>query len=178
MRLTSLARRYAHALFGAARKQSAEETVLNDLILLKDTFLSNDDLSKTVNSPIVSDKKKKQIMKDLFGDKISSLAMDFVCLVIDKKRENIIPYVKEEYDKIYSEAISTKTLVIESVIYLDEDQKMLLTEKMEKKFSCHFRPVNIINKDLIGGVRIRVDDTVIDGSVRNRLNMIEEYLTK
>ena len=178
MRLNSLARRYAQALFGVAEDKNISYEILNDLALAEKTFSENEDLVKIINSPVIDSQKKKTVIKDIFGERINSLAVDFYGLVIDKNRECIITSVREEYEKLYNEAKHVRNLVIESVVYLDEEQKQKIKDKMETKYGVKFTVKNVLNSQLIGGVRLIIDDNVIDGSVRNSLAKIEESLLK
>lgn len=178
MRLNSLARRYAQALFGAAEGKNISYEILNDLALAEKTFSENEDLVKIINSPVIDSQKKKSVIKDIFGERINSLAVDFYGLVIDKNRECIIISVREEYEKLYNEAKHVRNLVIESVVYLDEEQKQKIKDKMETKYGVKFTVKNVLNSQLIGGVRLIIDDNVIDGSVKNSLAKIEESLIK
>lgn len=178
MRLNSLARRYAQALFGAAEDKNISYEILNDLALAEKTFSENEDLVKIINSPVIDSQKKKSVIKDIFGERINSLAVDFYGLVIDKNRECIITSVREEYEKLYNEAKHVRNLVIESVVYLDEEQKQKIKDKMETKYGVKFTVKNVLNSQLIGGVRLIIEDNVIDGSVKNSLAKIEESLIK
>ena len=176
MRINSLAGRYAQALFGSAKKTGKTEEILADLGLVEE--VCKGDLIKVLTSPVVSAEKKKSVLADLFGGKVNSLTLNFLLLSADKNREIIFPVIREEYEKIYNEANSVRDLVIESVIYLNEEQKELIRTKLEKKLGLKLRVKNILNSDLIGGVRLRIGDTVTDGSVISRLTGIKDCLSK
>ena len=178
MRVNTLARRYAQAILNSAEKNSLGEEILKDLTLTEETFRNNNDLLKILVSPITSKEKKKNIVSDLFGNRINPLTLDFLHLIIDKGRENIMTVVKDEYAILYNMANSVTDLTIESVIKLTDEQILSIKNIMEKKYSIAFNAVNVINEDLIGGVRLRFFDQIIDGSVKNSLKKIEDCLTE
>lgn len=177
MRLNSIAHRYAQALYYSASESNIAEKIKSDLEFIENIYNSNENFVKILNSPIVEDKEKKKIFSDLFKDKIDVLTLNFLFILVDKKREAVLSVIKEEYDKLYNEANSISTLIIESVIKLSEEQINLIKEKMEKKLNKTFSIENVINEDLIGGVRLLYNDNVIDGSIKTKLENISEVLS-
>jgi len=177
MRLNSIAHRYAQALYYSANESKISDKIKLDLSLIEDVYKSNENFVKILNSPIVENSEKKKIFSLLFKDKIDDLTLNFLFLLVDKDREAVLSIIKEEYDKLYNEANSISTLIIESVIKLSEEQINLIKEKMEKKLNVTLSTKNVINKDLIGGVRLLYNDIVIDGSVKTKLSNISGVLS-
>ena len=172
MRLNSLARRYAQAIFNSAKDHNLTDVIMTDLSLVERVSKENNDFLKILSSPVVLKEKKKAIIKDLFEGKINDLTLDFIMLVIDKDREYVLLIIKDEFEKLHNEANSLSTLIVESVLELNEAQ--VSERKLSKKFTVETR----INPELIGGVRLLFDDNVIDGSVKEKLSQIEEALIK
>lgn len=177
MRLNSIAHRYAQALYYSASESNISDKIKLDLALIEDVYQSNENFVKILNSPIVEKKEKKKIFSDLFKDKIDELTLNFLFILVDKNREAVLSVIKEEYEKLYNEANSISTLIIESVIKLSDEQINLIKEKMEKKLNKSLSTKNVINKDLIGGVRLLYNDNVIDGSVKTKLANINDVLS-
>ena len=178
MRLNSLAHRYAQAIFNSAQEKKITDSIMSDLTLIEETILKNSDFLMVLNSPIISKEKKKSVLKDLFASKVQPVTVDFLCLIVDKNRENVLLNIKEEFHKLYNEANSLSNLIIESVIKLSDEQISAIKNKMEKKYNKSFTCSNVLNENLIGGVRLLFDDNIIDGSVRSKLAQIEEALNK
>ena len=176
MRLNSLARRYAQAIFNSAVSHNLTDAIMADLSMVERITKENPSFLKILNSPIVLKEKKKSVIKDLFDDKINPLTIDFINLVIDKNREDVLLIIKDEFEKLYNEAKSISKLTIESVIELNESQVSAIKEIMEKKLSKQLFVETRINPALIGGVRLLFDDNVIDGSLKEKLSQVEEAL--
>ncbi|MBQ7257709.1 MAG: ATP synthase F1 subunit delta [Abditibacteriota bacterium] len=178
MRLNSLARRYAQAIFNSAKDHNLTDVIMTDLSLVERVSKENNDFLKILSSPVVLKEKKKAIIKDLFEGKINDLTLDFIMLVIDKDREYVLLIIKDEFEKLHNEANSLSTLIVESVLELNEAQVSEIKSIMERKLSKKFTVETRINPELIGGVRLLFDDNVIDGSVKEKLSQIEEALIK
>ncbi len=178
MRLNSLARRYAQAIFASAKSHNLTNEIMADLAMVEKIANENPSFLKVISSPIILKDKKKTIISDLFKDKVNPLTLNFILLVIDKNREDVLLIIKNEFEKLYNEANSLSTLTIESVTELSEGQKAEIKSIMERKLSKKLTVKTSVNPDLIGGVRLLYDDNVIDGSIKDKLSKIEKALIK
>ena len=178
MRLNSLARRYAQAIFNSATSHNLTDVIMADLSMVEKVSKDNKDFLKVLSSPVVLKEKKKSLISDLFKGRINDLTLNFLMLVIDKDREHILLIIKDEFEKLYNEVNSLSTLTIESVTELSEAQVSEIKNIMERKLSKKFIVQTIIKPELIGGCRLLFDDNVIDGSLKNKLSQIEEALVK
>lgn len=177
MRNSSIARRYASAIFGAAKKVNKVDVILSDITLIEEAFVKYDDLREALHSPVVTDNKKKAIISDIFKDKVDELTLNFFFLVIDKRREGIISLLKDEIEALVFEEKNISIVVIESVIPLKSEQVEAIKTKLENIFKrTLIVKENIINEELIGGVKVILGDKIIDGSIKAKLSLIKDTL--
>ncbi len=169
-----LDRRYAFALYKTCSEVGNEDLVLEELKEIVDELYGNEGLRKIVENPQINRYNKKRIFKEMFDGDIEDELLNFLLLLIDKGR---ILYLKEKYNQfrqIYLKRHNTVLAKVKSVVPLDESQKQALKIKLEEKYSKTVVMEEELDKSLIGGVLVTVGNEVIDGSIKGRLEELEE----
>ncbi|MEG0308188.1 MAG: F0F1 ATP synthase subunit delta [Clostridium sp.] len=164
-----LDRRYALALYDTCIESDNVELVLEDLKEIVDEMENNEGLMKLIRNPQINKQNKKRIFKELFQGNIQVELLNFLLLLIEKGR---ILYLKEKYNQfrlIYLEHNNTVIAKIKSVVPLDENQRTVIKEKLEKQYEKTIILEEEIDESLIGGILLRVGNEVIDGSIKNKL---------
>lgn len=176
MRLSAIARRYAGALFQAARDADAVDRVESDLGLVTYTAEANPSLREVFLHPVVPPDRKKEIVAEIFQAKIEDLTLRFLYLLIDKRREEILEEVEREYVRLANDYRGVIPAMVTTAVPLTADEKSRLAAKLGewlgKKVELHLSE----DQSLIGGVLVRIEDTVIDGSVRGYLEVLRDKL--
>ncbi len=176
MRMTTLARRYAGALFETARQADVIDQVESDLGMIKYSLQTMPRLAETLNHPLIPRARKKEIIAQVFEDKIQNVTLRFLDLVIDKRREEILPDVEPEYVSLANEYRGIISVTVTSAVPLTRDEVKALKAKLDDLTGKRTDLVLVQDRDLIGGLTIRIGDTVIDGSVRGYLASLREQL--
>ena len=162
--MSSVSIEYAKALYETISSKKRHE-----ITLLFDASLSmlNEGLNKILNNPRVKKDDKKEIINELFD---SSIYRDFLMVLIDNDRINLLEEIKDDYlsilnndDKIVDVKVYSSELLSES--YLDS-----LKEKLEKRIESKVRLINLIDDEIIGGIRITYDSKEIDLTVNKRFD--------
>ena len=104
--------------------------------------------------------------------------MNFVCLVLDKDRANLLPEMLKAYEELMDEASGIIPVNVTSAFELSAEQLNDLRAAFEKKFSAQVRLITSVDKTLIGGIKAQVGDTVYDGSLSRRLSDLSRRLCK
>lgn len=168
---------YAEALFLLSCEKKEEEQYLNDLRLVKGVFDSEPDYIKLLSSPGIKINEKHTAIDNAFCGRINDDIVSFLKLLCDNNRMNMIYSCFEDYEKLYNQVKRVIVAEVESVRELSENEKEQLVANLERKFkhrvelSCH------INRDLIGGIIVRTDDLIIDGSLRRKLRDVKEVIS-
>lgn len=167
---------YARALFSVGKKQNIFNQLYADLQNVNDTLDRNLDLKKYLTDPHIALAKKKKALQIVFQDFISDKTYNFIFLLIKDKKLNflnqIINLVKKEY--LSSEEIFE--VIVETVVPLSAEQQRKLNKILTKKLNQKILLANIINKELIGGIKLSVEDKVIDLSLSARLNRLRSKI--
>ncbi len=173
MLVSKAARRYAIALLELAEEQNSVEQTLDDISLIRNTIDGSRELYLFLKSPIVKPDKKAATLDELFGEKVDELTRKFVKLITRKKRADILDEIVEafveEYNK-FAGIIEVEAFVAQP---LDDEQIAELRKVLEKTTGKKVELKVTEQPDLKGGIAVKIDDTVIDGSVKHKLEQLE-----
>lgn len=173
MLITKVAKRYAAALFQIADEKKQLDTILADIRLINKTISGSRELLLFLRNKIIKEEKKKAVLTEIFGNKVSDLTMDFLKLLVDKKREEHLPAVTNAYIRTYNIKAGIVEVQLAYAYEPENNQVSKLTKELEsytgKKIILH----QIKDASLRGGLKVTIEDTVIDGSVKNKVAQLE-----
>jgi len=176
MSQSTVARRYATALYEEADDSGVLEDVDDDVLMLREILESTDELSRFFKSPVIPNEKKESVIQTLLDDRVDELLVRFLRLLVHKDRETMTKEVLDAYQALRDEQrgiIDAHVAVAHPIA--DEDREALvetLEEQTGKTVRLHLRET----PDLVGGVVIRIGDHVFDASVRNQLSNLHDRL--
>ena len=171
-----VAKRYAAALFGVALRDEVLDAVSADLELIS-RFLSDVPYLRAVlMQPLVSDERKNKVVVDAFGDRVTASSLSFLKLLIRKRREDLIPECIREFKVLVAEYAGTVDAEAWSAVPMSLDQEKALVLSLHNLTGKKVRLRAEVDPSLVGGVVVRLGDTIIDGSVRGKLERLERQL--
>lgn len=173
-----VARRYARALFEEARARGQAEAIDADVALLYESFTASRELARVFESPVIPREKKKKIIETLFGGRLQPLTVRFLELLVEKERESLLPAIVAAYRTLLDEEQGIIEAQVRTAFPLDEAGAQPLVAKLERLTGKKIRLQLQQDPSLIGGVVVRVGDTVYDGSVRQQLTALRERLRR
>jgi|YNPMSStandDraft_2_1061718.scaffolds.fasta_scaffold01376_6 F-type H+-transporting ATPase subunit delta len=169
-------RRYAIALYDIAKAQNKVADFAKDCDFIATTLNNSKELLRAVKSPIINQEKKSALLKAVFSGRVGKPLEDALALLVQKGRAPIIPDVMKEFQAILNEESGIMIAQVESAIELSEAEKQAIAKKLEAISGKKIQIENKINPSLIGGFTARIGDTVIDGSVKHKLERLREEL--
>lgn len=176
MNQSLVAIRYAKALFNLAKEKSVLEKVYNDLVFFRELLSSSSELKGFINSPLYKPSKKKEMVKLLNQSKIESITLQFLYLVIDKKRESILPEIIQNYQDLYRKEKNIKRVLFKSPSKLDPSFYDALKRQIENSLNAQIELTTEQNPELLGGFVLMVDGKLMDASISNQLKQIQKRL--
>jgi F-type H+-transporting ATPase subunit delta len=176
MRLTRLARRYAAALFETAKSADIIDKVESDLGLITWTLENVPRLSDVLLNPLIVDDDKKNIVQEIFKDKIDEITLDFIFLLIDRKREGILADIEAEYVAYADSWRGIIRVLVTCAVPITDDERNKLTAALEDFTEKKVQLQLEVDASLIGGMIVQIGDTIIDGSVKGYLNALRNRL--
>lgn len=168
--------RYAKAMLQTAVKEGVADTLYSDFKYVDSLLDMSDELRSLTQSPVVRNWKKKNIYKELFEGKVNNLSYQFIMMLTNKNRDGLIPSIVNQYVIQYNRL--NNLLPVE--IYTTGEMDAVLKAKVEKQLTDWSKkkilPEYKIDPSIKGGILIKVDDWVYDGSVKHQLEMLHEKL--
>jgi len=172
----TVARRYATALYEEADDSGALEDVDDDVLMLRESLESNDELSRFFQSPVIPKEKKESVIQTLLGDRVDDLLIRFLRLLVHKDRETMTHEVLDAYQSLRDEQRGIIDAHVSVAHPITEEDREALVETLEEQTGKSVRLHLKEKPDLVGGVVIRIGDHVFDGSVRNKLSNLHDRL--
>lgn len=174
----AVARRYARALFELAQEKGLLDQVEKELEMVAEMIRTNLKLRWVMNDVMTSPEVKSRLIEELFKGKVSDLVLRFLLVVVRKRREAYIPEMYRAYVDLANEARGIVEVEVRSAVPLDEEIARNLEQKLVARLGKRVKFQTQVAPELIGGLVVRVDDTLMDGSVRTRLARMRERLTR
>ena len=172
----SVARRYAEAFFSIAREAGKIDDYQNELGKIVQTIEEVADLKQYFAHPLSPTKDKKEIAKQLFASEVSSVTLNFLLLVLDKKRQTYLELIYKEYVDMADESRNIKKAELISAMAVSDEDIQTLSETLSKSTGKTIQLKLSVDPSMIGGVKIRMGDKIIDASVAKKLEMLKKNL--
>lgn len=169
---------YSKALFELAIELNLLDKILDEFEFVVKSFNEYPEFYEIITSPKVNLGEKKKIIDETFKGKISNELLSFIKLLFDKKRESFIKEICKEFRIISDEHNGLVLATVESVIPLTNEEIKKLETELNKLTGKTITVTNIINKDIVGGLVVKVGDKIIDGSVKRKLENLKHDLAQ
>ena len=172
----TLARPYANAAFEVAAADNALaqwSQMLNTLA----TVSSQAKISDLLKSPALTADKQSEALLSICGDTISAKGSNMVRLLAENRRLALLPQIAELFDALKAAREKSIDVEVTTAYALSDAVVAQLSKALEKRLDRSVNVQSAVDKQLIGGVVIRAGDTVIDNSVRGKLNKLAESLS-
>ncbi|MEM7204891.1 MAG: ATP synthase F1 subunit delta [Planctomycetota bacterium] len=172
--MSAIARRYARALFEVAEAAHASDAVANDLARLREAF--GDAQVRAVLLGPETPREKVQGMMDKLLSGGHEITGKMVRVVLGRRREAVLPDLHDAFGELLREARGEVRGLVESAKPMSHDALTQLEQKMTGLIGRQVRLELAVEPGLIGGVRVRVGNTLYDGSVATALEDLERRL--
>lgn len=176
MLISTIARRYAEALYEAAHDAGLTREIGDQLEQLLRVLKTDRELDLAFRSPALTAHRRRLLLEQCFQGELHPFVLNLCQLLWTKGRENSLPSVVTAYRQLFRQEAGLLTAEVVSASNLTEEQLAPLRQALERRFG---QPVVIemkVDRSLLGGVRVRVGNTVLDGSVRGHLQAMRERM--
>ena len=167
---------YAEALFAVARAEGPLAEIEDELFRVAQVVRGNDELRDSLADPHVPVATRQQVIVDLLGGKAQPATTSLVSMVVGTGRIRDLPAIVDELVAMAAREANKEVAEVRSAIALTDDQKTRLAEALGRATGKQIEVKVILDPSVKGGLVAQVGDTVIDGSVRRRLDQLKHAL--
>lgn len=178
MKDTLLTRRYAKAYLEYAIQNQMTDEGLSDMQTISETINESRELRRILSEPFITDNKKNDILIRVFKGNVSDKTLNFISLMIDKNRSDIIADVYEQYRELYNEYNNIAVVTVTTAVKIDETMTQKFLYFVKDVVKGNIQIVNDIDEKIIGGFIIRRGDYVYDASVRTKLKNLSKIFSE
>jgi len=174
------AKRWAKALIELALENEdvSKETILSNLIDIAEIISSSEELSTTINNPSISTEEKQIVICKIFEGKVIPLVYNFLFVLNLKKRLGILDNIIIEFQNELERLNNIIRVDVTSAIELNDDKKNEIKNKISEKLQKEVRVNYDINSEIIGGLIFNINDTIVDNSVKHKLDSLQKEIIK
>ena len=175
-----VSKKWAKALMELASEDEnlSKEEVLSDLRNVAETINNSAELSNVINNPSISTEEKQIVICKLFQERVKPIVYNFLFVLNLKKRLNIINEIAEEFEKELEELKNIVRVDITSAIDLSDEKKMNIRDRVAEKLRKEVKVSWGVDEDIIAGLIFNINDTVVDNSIRHKLDTLSNMIIK
>jgi F-type H+-transporting ATPase subunit delta len=172
----SLVEGYAEALFRLVQAEDELDRVEDELYRFGKLLESNYELKQALSDQGVQKEQRTKVLEELLADKVSPHTLGLLTFVVEQGRARQLPKILERVSDLAAEARQSVVAEVRTAVPLDDDQQERLAEGLSKATGKNVELKVIIDPSVMGGVVAKVGETVIDGTVRRRLEQLREQV--
>lgn len=165
---------YAEAAYGIARSEGNSAEVEDELFRLARVLETNDELRSTLTDPHLPVERRAQIVEDLLDTRATATTVSFVSMLVAAGRITDLPAIADELVRRSARAAGQTVAEVRSAVPLTDTQIEQLAAALTTRTQVDVTVRNIVDPTVMGGIVTQIGDSVIDGSVRTRLNQLRE----
>ncbi len=172
----TVARRYAAAYFQAQRTAGTLDDASKDLDTVAEALVAAPRLAEVAAHPLIDEKRKKAAFAATFAGSIRPATQAFLDLLVDRRRIALLGEIKAEFDTMLRKERRIAAAIAVSAVPLTDSQKAGLEKALETRTGLDIELATEVDPTLMGGILVRIGDTVIDSTVKGRIDRLREQL--
>lgn len=171
------AKNYSKALVEMVRDNVISfEDLSKDLATVSEILETSQDLRLTLENPTVSEEVKSQIVEEVFKNEVHPQVVSFLKVLIDKNRFSEFSQIKADYEIKLDDVNKIQAVEITSAVELREEYRERILQKLGEKLQKNIRPNWKVDENIIAGLIYRINDNVIDTSIKSKLDKLNKNL--
>ena len=167
---------YALAMLTVAQAEGVVERVEDELFKVARSFEASDALRSTLTDPAIPVERRAGVVEELLGKRAHPLTTAITSFVVGAGRAHDLPAIVDAFVARAAEARAEAVAEVRTAYPLDAEQQARLADALGRATGKRVSVKVVIDPTVLGGIVARVGDTVIDGSVRSRLEQLRETL--
>ena len=173
-----VASRYAKSLLTLAEERKELDVIERDIQTVLQTVQASDELQMLLASPVLKPDQKQRVLDAIFKPHLAPLMMEFITILVRKGRVGQLAHIAEACTKMLRQMKGIQTAEVITAVPLEGSAKDRLLAELKRLHQGEVELKETVNPDLIGGFVLRVEDRMLDASVRRSLNALRRELTE
>lgn len=172
----ALVRRYSKALFRLAVEKNILDKISRDLSAFTEALRISPAFHRYLWSPEISRREKEKTVEKLLGDQLSAEFFNFIRILLKNRRQNLFPDMVQEYYR-YQDAYFNRIKVrATTAVPLSDEELELIRKRLSEDLKKEVLIQSKVDPAILGGIRIQIDSTVFDASLRGQLARMRSFL--
>jgi F-type H+-transporting ATPase subunit delta len=172
----TIARNYAATLFELAQRHEGLEAFSEGVDMVVGLLDQNPRFRVFLETPRIADRDKKELLKKVFGGSLPKTLLDFLQVLVDKRRQRLLSLVGGEFHALLDEKLGRTHVIVTVARELNTETMTDLSGKLSELLGTKAIPHLRINPAILGGLHLKVGDTVYDGTLRRRIKQLRRQL--
>ena len=173
--MEEIARVYARSLFEVAQERNLLDAIREQLGQFADALDENRDRATFFFSPYFSSEEKKETLQRTI-EGAEETFISFLELLIDEHRMPAIFRIRDRYEVLWDEANRLLPVEVTSAVELDEDTVAAIGDRIREQTGQNVELSSHVDSGILGGIVLRVGNSILDASIRNRLNQLRKQV--
>lgn len=175
-KLIIVAKRYSSALMKLASSDAELNGIYENLVLVYETIDSSVEMKEFISHPSIAKSDKKEVLAEIFGNKISKDVLNFLYILLDRNRIFALGAVINSLRDLMNKKYNILVIRAISAVELSDEMKAKLKSKLETIYQKQINLDTKVDENLIAGMVLKIGDKIIDGSVKTRLDSMKRAL--
>jgi F-type H+-transporting ATPase subunit delta len=172
----TIARNYAAALFELGARDGVAESYGIALGEIAALVRETPGIRRLLDTPRIPLTEKKALLRNALEGRVPTHLMNFLFLLLDKRRHRLIPEIADEYRALLDHALGRAHVEVRVARDIGEEERGELAAQLSRILGKTAIPHVRVRPELLGGVVFRSGDMIFDGSVRRRLHRMRRQL--
>lgn len=175
--MEEIAEVYARSLFEVAKEHGVLDRVREEIGQFADALEQDRDLRLFFFSPYFSSEEKRAAVKRIVSD-ADERVVNFLELLAERHRMPVLPRIRRVFESLWAKENKLLPVTVTSAIDLDQGLVEDIGKRIEEQTGQRVELSSKVDPELLGGLVVRVGNTVLDASIRNRLEQLRKQVAK
>ncbi|MFH2036049.1 MAG: ATP synthase F1 subunit delta [Candidatus Zixiibacteriota bacterium] len=173
-----IAKKYSRAIFELAKERNQIDLAWEQFKSFGEYLKIDDTFVNFMTAPQVNDTNKMALIKNVFEGRLETPFYNFIKVLVHKRRIKYLEAIIEHLDILIREHKKLARVTCFTISKISDEERRKLIKQLEQKTSLTVELIEKVDAKMIGGMKVMLDNQIIDGSVRHDLNQLRNRLMK
>ncbi|HEY7876027.1 MAG TPA: ATP synthase F1 subunit delta [Actinomycetota bacterium] len=169
---------YAKALFNVVQAEGELDRVEDELFRFGKILDTNHELKQALSDQSIDRVQREKILGELLADKVSPHTLGLLTFIVGQGRARQLPQILGQLSDLAAEARDSVVAEVRTAVPLQGEQRDALAAALSKATGKKVEVKALVDPDVLGGVVAKIGDTVIDGTVRHKLEQLKDQVRR